>query len=966
MRINDVFKHPFQLTRASSLALARTWTLARALTLASAAIGSLGLAQAATRTAGHPQRTAASQILPTGQLLTPTAAPGSRFTTLNPGLLDAPNFEVGQTISEAISPDRKTLLVLTSGYNLQTDANGKSIATDSNEYVFVFDLKPRTMLKKQVLKIPKTYVGIAFAPSGQRFVVSGGGDDSVHVFELEASLWRETAHSPIKLGHAIGIGLDQHPMVQGVAITSDSSQAVAANRYNASITVVDLNHGSIVKEIDLRPGKLDARQSGTPGGEYPNSVAIVGNQTAYVSSERDREITVVDLASATVTARLPVSGNPNKMILNDDQSLLYVAVDNADVITVIDTQHKTVIDNIHSVAPEGLLRLAKQYRGASPNGLALSPDQKTLFVTNRGTNSVAVIRDSHVVGLIPTGWYPSDVVVDRNNQLYIVNTQSVPGPNAANCLGYQTVPCPVKNSPIRFAPNQYILNLAKGGLLSLKSPDKKNLERLTLRVAANNHFAGANQDSALMSAMREKIKHVIYIVKENRTYDQVLGDIGYGNSDARLAEFPRTTTPNLHKLAEQFVLMDNFYDSGNVSGNGWPWSISARESDAGAKMLPVNYAERGGSYDWEGTNSDINVGLSGNQRLAANPLIADRVTGKLDPDMLPGTGDMAAPDGPNGEAQQGYLWSAALRAGRTVRNYGFMIDLTRYSTKLIKTSQASAYLPLEIDPFATGLTVAYASNPQLTERTDPYFRGFDPAFPDTYRELEWEREFKGFVKDGKLPNLSLVRFMADHTGSYDFAISGVNTPERQVADNDYAVGKLVEAIAHSPYAKDTLIFIVEDDAQDGPDHVDAHRSTAFVIGPYVKKHALVMRHYTTINMLRTITDVLGIDHLSLFDATGRPMSSVFDLREPDWSYDAEISGLLKSSDVSLPIPAGIKIIGGIQKPTHDAKYWANQTQNMDFDAEDQVDALDYNQILWKGLMGKRAYPSVRANSEDRD
>jgi YVTN family beta-propeller protein len=903
------------------------------------------------------------QWLPTGQLLSPTAAPGSRLATLNPHLPGRPQYRVGQTISEALSPDRRTLLVLTSGYNLRTTTRGARVTADSNEYVFVFDVASGRALQRQVLQIPNTYVGIAFAPNGVRFVVSGGKDDDLHVFELSGRTWIEAPDSPISLHHPTGIGISQSPLAQGVSVTADSRVAVVANRYNASISIVDLVAGVVTNEIDLRPGKSDPALIGTAGGEYPNSVAIVGNRTAFVSSERDREIVAVDLASATVIARIAVPGNPGKMLLDQAQHKLYVAVDNTDVVTEIDTSSLSVRDSIPTIAPDGEFEAIRHYHGASPNALALSADGATLYVTNRGTNSLAVIdlraNVGRVMGLIPTGWYPSDVAVGPHEELFIVNTQSMPGPNPGNCLGYESVPCPVRHTPIHFEPNEYILNLAKGGLLSMPAPRGAVLSRLTRIVATNNHFDTAIHDSELMATLRRRIRHIIYIVKENRTYDQVLGDIGRGNSDSRLTEFPRATTPNLHALADEFVLLDNFYDSGNVSGNGWPWSIAGRESDAGAKMLPVNYAGRGGSYDWEGTNSNVNVALQGAQRALADPLLADPVSGTIDPDELPGTANIAAPDGPSGEVQQGYLWSSALRSGLSVRNYGFLIDLTRYSTKLLGTAAAAAYIPLEVDPYSKHTQVAYAADPELVARTDPYFRGFDTAFPDTYREQEWEREFRDFVRGENLPALSLVRFMADHTGSYMAAIAGVNTPELQVADNDFAVGRLVEVIAHSPYARDTLIFIVEDDAQDGPDHVDAHRSTAFVVGPYVRQHALLSQRYTTVNILRTMTDILGIDHLSLFDATQQPMSSVFELQQDHWDYTASVAGVLKGPGVTLPIPGHPRVVGQRAKPTHTATYWAARTRDMNFDAEDELDAERYNRLLWQGLMGTRPYSTGR-------
>jgi len=892
-----------------------------------------------------------SILLSTGQRITPAAAPGATAVVLNPGLPDLPNFVAGQPVSEALSPDRKTLLVLTSGYNNVVDASGKLISADSNQYVFVFDVSGGTPVRKQVLPVADTYVGLAFAPDGQHFYVTGGGDDNLHGFVLSQGAWGE-AGAPIALNHNGGNGIGSTPLATGVDVTADGKRAIVANRYHDSVTLVDLAAGAVLAERDLRPGKSGGA-SGTPGGEYPNAVRIVGNKTAYVSSERDREVVVVDISTNApqVVGRIPVSGNPNKMVLNRAQTRLYVASDNADVVSVIDTTSNKVVSSVSTIAPAGLVT-EMRYRGASPNGLALSPDETTLYVTNRGTNDVAVVSLSGnapaVTGLIPTGWYPSDVAVGANNALYVVHTKNMPGPNAGNCLGYGTSPCPVKNSPVAQVQNQYIEQLSQGGFTWMPAPDSATLDLLTKQVASNNSFNAAlsTADVATMTALRQKIKHVIYIVKENRTYDQILGDLGRGNSDPSLAEFPNATTPNMHALAKTFVTLDNFHDSGDVSGNGWPWTTGARESDAGAKMLPVNYSSsplpagsRGGSYDWEGANRNVNVGLTGAQRQAANPALP------ADPDLLPGNGDVSAPDGPSDAIQQGYIWNAALRAGLTVRNYGFFIDLARYS--------GSNAIPRDRAPFADNALQAYATSPALVDRTDPFFRGYDNAYPDLYREMEWEREFSGFVSSGQLPSLTLLRLPHDHTGSYKAAIDGVNTPELQLADNDYAVGRVAQAVANSPYAANTLIFVVEDDAQDGPDHVDAHRSTAFVIGPYVKQNAVVSTHYTTVNMIRTITEVLNLDHLGLFDATQGPMTDVFDLNQPKWTYKAVASGLL--ANTQLPIPAADLKTAALT-PTHGMRYWAAVTRGMDFSVEDRVDAVAYNKVLWKGLMGAKAYP----------
>jgi YVTN family beta-propeller protein len=932
--------------RLSRLAAAAVWAMA---ILASSA------AHAAERDRDD-DRDPARTLLPTGQWITPTAARGSAYIPLMPKLADMPNLPAGYAQSEALSPDGKTLLVLTSGYNYVVDAGGKFLPDDSTQFIFVFDVSHGDAVQKQVVKVSNSFVGIAFAPDGKQFYVPGAGEDNLHVFALQGGTWAESG-TPIKLNHAAGLGLAQGPTATGVAVTSDGKRVLVANRYNDSVSIIDMTNRSVVAEQDLRPGKSGG-VAGTPGGEYPSAIAIDGNKTAYISSERDREVVVLDISASVpaVVGRIAVQGNPNKMVLDAARHTLYVACDNSDQVALIDTRIQRVRATVSTLAGAGMIRPDKaKYKGASPNGLALSSDGKKLYVTNRGTNSLAVIDigtdTPRVVGLVPTGWSPSDVRVSASGRnLYVSNAKMVPGPNPGNCLGYETVPCPVAGSPVTFAPNQYVLNLTGSALLTMPVPDREQLERLSERVGSNNGFAGEHDREAdeTMEALRKNIKHVIYIVKENRTYDQVLGDIGKGNSNPRLTEFPRATTPNLHAMASNFVTFDNFYDSGDVSGNGWPWSTSARESDAGAKMLPPNYAGNGGggSYDWEGTNRNVNVALTGAARVAANPLSAG-----LDADTLPGTGNVAAPDGPDGQVQQGYLWDAALRKGLSVRNYGFLIDLTRYH--LAGTPYQGLQIPLDRTPFAHGSVQSYSANPQLAPRTDVYFRGFDDNYPDFYREQEWEREFQSYVADGNLPSLSLVRFMNDHTGSFKTAIDGVNTPEVQVADNDYAVGRLVEAVANSRYASDTLIFVIEDDAQDGPDHVDAHRSTAYVVGPYVRQGALVHQHYTTVNFVRTISDVLGLDHLGINDATQRPMSKAFDLSQAQWQFSAVASGMLRGT--ALPLASGTRF-ASVARPIHDGEYWADKTRGFDFSEEDKVDAVAYNKVLWKGLMTGRSYP----------
>ncbi len=875
--------------------------------------------------------------VPSGQGITPLAPTGAVFTRLNPGLKDLPDYAAGQAIKTATSPDGKTLLVLTSGYNRLNNAQGIREAADSNEYVFVFDLSGGSLRQTQVLQVPNTFVGLAFSPAGDQFYVSGGVDDNVHMFSRANGIWTESA-GPVALGHEHGVGIRQKPTVANLALTADGKTLVAADIYNDAISIVDVASRAKVGELDLRPGILNTAQSGVAGGESPFGVAIKGSDTVYVSSERDREIDVVDISSPAapkLRTRIPVKGNPNSMVLNTAQTRLFVVADNSDRVSVIDTATNRVVETIRTTAPEGLLRGPQQLPGAAPNSLILSPDEKTLYVTNGGMNAIAVIslaqgQPHHVAGLIPTGWYPQSISISRNGKtLYDVNSKSNPGPNSP----YDGTPMPAANFQAHQVANQYILQLEKAGLQAIPVPNRMELARLTKRVAANDSLDALPnvEDDETMAALRQHIKHVIYIVKENRTYDQVLGDLDRGNGDPRLAEFGKVITPNQHGLAAQFVDLDNFYCSGEVSGNGWPWSTSAREMDINVKTVPLSYAGRGSP---RGINVDM-------------PTVAERQMNDPnypnDPNLLPGGNNDNAPDGPEGQRQQGYLWDSVLRHGMTVRNYGFEAGIPPNT-------------PEVPDPFASHTVVDVPATPGLVGRTDPYFRAFDNAYPDFRREIEWEREFAQYVAHGTLPSLELVRFMHDHEGNFSTAIDGINTPEKQTADNDYAVGKLIEKIAHSPYRDSTLIFVLEDDAQAGPDHVDAHRSIAFVAGPYVKQGGVVHERYSTVNMVRTIEDVLGIGHLNLNDTYQRPMTSVFDLKQSAWTYSTITPAPIATA---ISSPRQESQLDPAFHDAHPAAYWARQTRGFDWSVEDRVPTALFNRILWQGLTGDVAYPSTR-------
>ena len=912
----------------------------------------------------------AAEITPTGQVLTPTAAPGGIFQPLNPGLPGDPAFTAGQASAVALSPNGKTLLILTSGFNRVFGPDGKFIAERSNEYVFVYDVTGAVPVKRQVVAVPNTFLGLAWAPAGDRFFFSSGVDDAVR--EYVGAPGAFTAGRVFALGHKAGLGLGVKPEAAGLAVSPDGRCVLVANLQNDSVSLIDLVTGAVAEQ-DLRPGVIDRARAGQAGGTFPRAVAWVSNVRAYVASQRDREIIALAIGPGTVRvgARIKVAGQPDALRRGAPGRLL-AALDNTDAVAVIDTAANRVLETIPTYGP--VEWASKGLGGAGSNALALSPDGATLLVTNGGENALAVValdrtarglrprrdRDdekssaSRVVGAIPTGWYPTGVAVRPDGQqIYVVNGKSNTGPVPLTCRTNLDAA-----DASQFAcqgVNQYVWQLEKAGFLTLPPPAPGALGALTRQVAVNNHvFAQPSAaDAATLAFVRAHINHVIYVVKENRTYDQVLGDLDVGNGDPKLAVFPRAMTPNQHALARQFVDLDAFFDSGESSNTGWNWTVAGRTNDFTEREAPVNYAERGLQYDQEGTNRNINVGLAtAAERRAVNPAAS------VDPDILAGARDVAAPDGPDGAQGEGYIWDQALKAGLTVRNWGFYGDLTLYSGKL-----GPLRTPRDREPWKTGLKVFTPDKATLMAISDPYFRGFDQGFPDYWRFQEWAREFDGFVATGKAPNLMMVRLPHDHTGDFGEGIDGVNTVETELADNDYAVGLLVQKVAHGPFAKDTLIVVVEDDAQDGPDHVDAHRSIAFLAGPYVKQGAVVSHRYATVNLVRTIEAVLGLAPMGLNDALGEPMVDVFDTARADWTFDAIVPGVLRTT--RLPLPAPVAALAACAAPVRSSAYWATVMKGQDFSAEDRLDTAKFNLALWRGLKGEAAYPAARDGRDMR-
>jgi YVTN family beta-propeller protein len=934
--------------------------------------------------------------LPTGQYVTPTAISDAVQQYLNPGLLGYPNFVAGEAVRSQLSPDGSTLAVLTAGQNSLYKPDGTVDVANSTQYIFLYNVvganKANPALT-QVIKQVNAHVGLVFAPDGNTLYAAGGNDDVVYVYTKSGGSF--TASPPIRLGHFPagatgsarnkGLGLGVQPNASGMDISADGGTLVVANNCNDSISVIDTTTRLVRYEHDLRPYFANNEgQSGRAGGTFPFAVVVKANEAAYVSSDRDREVVAIDVSSPSeghLIKRIKLDGNGLGMTLDASQSRLYVAQDNADQVAVIDTSTNKVIDRIDARAPKGTLPNHQKYTGAATSAVTLSPDGNTLYAVNSGANSIAVIpvtgkKDNVVTGLIPTAYEPHDITFSADGSwMYIVSGKSITGPNpnhlASSTASITSITYPGGNAAAAAASrasNQYQFQLERASLVSAPVPSSHHLDDLTELVAKNNFYSKKTdeKDKKVMDFLSKRIKHVIYVVKENRTFDQMLGDLTNGAQvDPTLTQFGHALTPNYHNLATRFVTLDNFMHPGDGSMDGWSWSMQGRVTTTEALTQQINYAavNRGLSYESEGENRNVAVNLAtaAERDAAAGPAGTTNYTNASaalpggTANLLAGTGNHASADAPFG-IEDGYIFNAVLNAGGTVRNYGFLVNNIG--------SIGSKAAPVS-DPFASGIVQVAALDPALVPLTDVYFRGYDQNYPDLWRYNEWKREFDQFVANKNLPSLSLVRISHDHMGSFGTALGGVNTPETQQADCDLALGRLVEAVANSRYAADTLIIVTEDDVQDGPDHLDSHRGTAFVVGPYVKQGKVVSTRYSQINALRTIEDILGTEHINLNTAFQRPMTDVFDTGSSGkWTYAAEASTVLSTTTLALAGTAnGVRFAAGpVVTPQHDAGYWDAVTAGFNFAEADQVPPAQFNRVLWTGLMGAKPYPVLRGQA----
>ena len=917
--------------------------------------------------AGGQIRNAASvggNLLPNGFYITPTAAPGSIFQNLPTRLRPDGSANANGAVNTALSPDGTALLILTTGYNTDFYTQGpdgtailwaaldpltgipSSTTTPNAEWVFVFDVRGVRPKQKQLINIPNTYHGLQWDPSGTRFYVAGGIDDRVEIFKSTTTgASADGTYVPdapfVLLGHntPADVPVQQYPtgglfsttpinsnpiaqymfmpfsaLAAGLAISPDGSTLYVANYQNDSLSIINTSTRTVSKEVVFfAPGQTTAI------GEMPYWPVVLSDSKGapvktYVSSQRDGQVLSVSPSGSFKVIK--VGGEPNRMALSADQLRLYVANGDLDEIEVIDTTTDALNSRI-SVARPGY-----PYKGSSPNSVALSPDGRSLYATLGGENAMAVIdvASQQLLGRIPTGWYPSSVTVSADGKkLFVVNMKSNAGPNLeyrSDCPGegippeYSSLLCPPPNPTSR---NEYILALLKAGFLTIPVPDADTLSYLSALVDANNGFVNRGRDP-MMAFLHNHIKHVIYIQKENRTYDQILGDLKQGNGDPARVQFPQPISPNHHLLATRFALLDNFYDAGDVSGDGWNWDTQGHANDATTKNVLVGYGNANYNipFDWNGNPRNIGIALPDTTSGTPSPSTV-RITTLFDPtggsSIEPGTKDITASQGADdldSDALGGYIWDTVMRAGLTVRHYGLYADENYYVDPY---AGAPFYIPIVRDAFAQKVVQAVPVRHSLLDKTDVYYRGWDLNTPDQYRFEEWNREFNEYVKNGNLPNFEMVDFMEDHFGNFSSNAANLENPLAQFASNDYAVGRLVEAVSNSPYWKDTAIFVVEDDAQNGPDHVDAHRSTVFIASPYTNSGAVIHTNYNSTNVVRTIEDILGVNYLGLNDANAVPMSDVF-IKEPNLQpYVAPIPGILCQPPVTRCWSPSARILG---------------------------------------------------------
>ncbi len=736
-----------------------------------------------------------------------------------------------------LSPDGRTAIITNDG--------------TSRHSISVVDLDRWEVT--DTMTIPKAWLGIKFVDDGKKFIVSGGNDNCVRMYRLQSG-------KAVK-DDTISVGLPwpkEKIWLGGLDVDPASSFAYVAGKENCRLYELDLNLKTVRRSV-LLPS--------IPYGVLFDRHA----RGIWVSLWGGSSVVRVDAATLTIADSFRVGDHPSAMELSLDGSRLWVTNSNHNTVSVIDIAGRKVVETLTTaLSPQAP-------PGSTPNALAVDNARQRLYVANADNNCLAVFDisvpgRSRSIGFIPVGWYPTSVSVrPGTGELLVTNGKGFT--SRANPRG--------PNPTVRTKEEQYIGSMFRGSLSRIPPPDDTALAAYSARVYQNSRYTdkrsqqpGNDPTNPIPAATgpavpggSSPIKYVFYVIKENRTYDQVFGDLPQGNGDPKLCLFPEQVTPNLHALVKEYVLLDNFYADAEVSADGHNWSMGAYATDYTEKTWPTQYGGRGGEYVYEGGA----------------------------PIVFPSSG---------------YLWDNCQRNGKSYRTYGeFMFN--------------------PVTPGDSG----QPAMPSLAGHVAPFYRGWDLAYSDVDRVKSWMKEFEEYERTGDLPQFQIVKLPNDHT---EGTRSGSLTPRAFVAQNDLAVGMLIERISHSRFWKESAIFIVEDDAQNGPDHVDAHRTEALVISPYARRGAVDSELYSTSSMVRTMELILGMPPLTQYDAAATPMYASF-MATPDLTpYTCRPA----RHDLFERNPD--KAVGQLR------------SNELDFSIQDAIPDVELNEIIWKSLHGEHS------------
>lgn len=720
------------------------------------------------------------------------------------------------------------------------------------------------------ITVAECWLGLKFSADEKYLYASGGNNNWILKYAIKNK--RLLLKDSLKLG-------DKWPnriSPAGIDIDDSKNLMYVVTKDNNSLYILNLKNKKIIGQYNLN-------------AEAYTCLLSPDKKELYISCWGDEKVYLFNTESKKIIDSIKVGFHPNDICLTKNGKFLYVANASDNSVSVIDIPSRKVVETLtSSLYPDAP-------KGSTTNAVALSPDEKTLYIANADNNCVAVFDvsspgDSKSMGFIPTGWYPTCVKA-IGNKIFVTNGKgfsSFANPDGPNPMRKKENVIYKEGDTAKTKSVQYIGGLFIGTMSIIDAPDASQLKTYSKQVYNNTPYTKEREtisEGEKNNPVPEKvgdpspIKHIFYIIKENRTYDQVLGDMKEGNGDTSLVLFGEKITPNEHKIARDFVLLDNFYVNAEVSADGHNWSLGGYANDYLEKNWVTSYGGRGGTYDAEGT-----------REIANN--------------------------------KNGFIWNYCKRAGISYRTYGEFAD--DYKPNL----------------------------PVLKDHFCPYFTSWDLSVRDTTRVGQWKKDFDSLVSVNALPSLNTLRLICDHTEGLR---KGQPTPFAHVADNDLAVGMFIDYLSKSPVWKESLVIIVEDDAQDGPDHVDAHRSTAYIAGPYVKRNFVDHTAYTTAGLLRTIELILGLPPMSQYDAAAIPL----------WRSFTSVPDTVTFNHVPPQTDITEKYMATNELTEKSAAF--------NFSSEDKVPDSQFNEVLWKSIKGMNSpVPSprraafVKTRSEDGD